>query len=140
MVTIFKFTKSMTRIQFLHALSAFFLMRFFKHKRLREPTEDVLWSGYLAGYQYADGEEVEHLIAPGTQLELMRESGNPHDELAILVRYKGRKIGYIPRSVNQIPAALIESGYKLIARVQYIDSSSPKWQRAYISVLMKNKF
>lgn len=36
-------------------------------------------------------------IGVGDRLELLREPTNPYDELAILVRKAGVKVGYVPR-------------------------------------------
>lgn len=65
----------------------------------------------VAGLAYhAYGEEAPR-IARGSELFLAREPTNPHDALAIAVHGPGgRRIGYVPRRENAVPARLLDGG------------------------------
>ncbi|MDA5458283.1 HIRAN domain-containing protein [Weissella confusa] len=51
------------------------------------------------------------------QVDLVRDPTNAHDENAILVLYKGTKLGYLPKNNNKILARLMDGGVKLQAEV-----------------------
>jgi hypothetical protein len=74
-----------------------------------------LISASIAGTYYVDGiEELFDIITIGSRLRFVREPGNPHDELAIIVTdEKNNKLGYVPRKKNPILARLMDAG-KLI--------------------------
>ena len=126
----------MTRSYFIQAVFALVQTWLWKFLPMTGPTGTVLWTGYIAGYQYADGGEVEHLLMPGTRLELKREPGNPHDGSAIRIGFQGRKLGYIPRTANQVPAALMDQGYILHAITLEHAPMKPSWEKVYISIGM----
>ncbi|MDF1527459.1 MAG: HIRAN protein, partial [bacterium] len=44
----------------------------------------------VAGFQYGEGEEVWRELPVGAPLALVREPGNPHDERAVRVQWRGR--------------------------------------------------
>lgn len=68
----------------------------------------------VAGLEFSENiEEIFSKLKKGDHLELFRENKNPHDELAILVKYDGEKIGYVPRKHNQILANLMDGGKQL---------------------------
>ena len=73
----------------------------------------------IAGAFYA---KADKLITPETKLpvklKLRREKDNYYDELAILVLTgQGEKLGYIPRSKNEILARLMDNGKALNAEL-----------------------
>ena len=51
------------------------------------------------------------------QVDLVRDPTNARDENAILVLYKGTKLGYLPKNNNKILARLMDGGVKLQAEV-----------------------
>ena len=74
--------------------------------------EDVyLTTVYVAGLFYIGNiDEIFPKIKKGDRLELFLEKNNPNDCNAILVKYCGEKIGYVPRSDNVILANLMDVG------------------------------
>ena len=50
------------------------------------------------------------MMRPGDEVELVRETNNPHDPLAVACHYRGVPVGYIPRQANQPIAAALEEG------------------------------
>lgn len=77
----------------------------------------VVQSSPLAGWRYAEAAEVWPLLKSGDPLELVREAGNPHDPNAVLVQWRGRKLGYVPRRQNAALAWGLDRGAPLRARV-----------------------
>lgn len=78
----------------------------------------------VAGLYYAPGiDEIFPKLEKGCKLELFREKNNEYDEMAILVKYDGKKIGYVPRKHNLILANLMDGGKELYGIVEdaYID-------------------
>lgn len=67
----------------------------------------------IAGFAYYQGEQCLARIKPGDKLELKRESANRHDGKAIEVYWKGRKLGYVPRSHNAALSQLLDQGERI---------------------------
>ena len=77
----------------------------------------VVQSSPLAGFRYAEANEVWPHLATGDALDLVREPENPHDANAVRVEWRGRKLGYVPRSENAALAWAMDRGEALRARV-----------------------
>jgi hypothetical protein len=77
----------------------------------------LVQSSALAGYRYAEAAEVWPHLATGEPLDLVREPDNPHDANAVRVEWRGRKLGYVPRSENGALAWAMDRGESLRARV-----------------------
>jgi len=75
-----------------------------------QPREGVLWRGGIAGFAYAQGEQVRMRLACGDALRLVREPGNPHDPRAVRVEWSGYRLGYVPRRDNAGIAAALDAG------------------------------
>jgi hypothetical protein len=71
----------------------------------------------LAGFRYHAGAEVWRELRVGDRLELARESANPYDANAVAVLWRGRKLGYVPRSENAALAWGLDSATPLRARI-----------------------
>jgi hypothetical protein len=68
----------------------------------------------VAGLDYIDDiDEIFPKIEVGDRLELFRESTNEYDKHAILVKYRGEKIGYVPRKDNYVLSKLMDGGKHL---------------------------
>lgn len=106
-----------------------------------EPKKKVfLQEVYVAGYQYHQGmtEHVQSSLAVGQELSLMRETDNPYDQNAIaVISVNGFKLGYIPRSDNEIPATIAEQKHALHAVVSEFHPSAPPWERLAIKTYME---
>lgn len=75
---------------------------------------DVVGSSYVQGYS-----ELAVALKAGDWLALRREPENAYDSQAILVLDgAGRKLGYVPRSVNALPARMMDAGKPLVARLK----------------------
>ncbi|MDR1765095.1 MAG: HIRAN domain-containing protein [Lachnospiraceae bacterium] len=78
-----------------------------------------LFDTHVAGTSHVEGiMELEPFLNVGDKLTFLRETDNPHDEKAILVKNAdGVKIGYVPRMDNAIFARLMDAGKLLFARI-----------------------
>jgi hypothetical protein len=96
-----------------------------------------LFACHVAGFQYYHGPRLIGKLRPGEQLALVREPANPHDEMAIAVyTAAGRKLGYIPRFINEIPARHMDEGRKLAALVKGADPAAAPWEMLAMTVVM----
>ncbi len=77
----------------------------------------LVQSSPLAGFRHYAAAEVWHEMHVGDRLELLRESGNPHDANAVAVAWRGRKLGYVPRQDNAALAWGLDRGERLQARI-----------------------
>lgn len=74
----------------------------------------------LAGFRYHRGAEVWGELRVGDRLELAREPANPYDANAVAVMWRGRKLGYVPRSQNVALAWGLDRGTPLRARISAV--------------------
>jgi hypothetical protein len=73
----------------------------------------------VAGLDYIKYiDEIFAMIKVGDKLELVREASNEYDKHAILVNYRGEKIGYVPRKNNYILSKLMDGGKLLYGVVE----------------------
>lgn len=84
-----------------------------------------LSSTYVAGSFFVDGfQALAAALKPGDRVNLLREPGNEHDPLAILVQNTdGKKLGYIPQRFNKIPARLMDAGKLLYGEMKELDTA-----------------
>ncbi|MCL5292684.1 MAG: HIRAN domain-containing protein [Actinobacteria bacterium] len=91
----------------------------------------LLCEDYVAGvayYDFAEPEEIETLWE-GAPVFIKREPENPHDPRAIEVfAWDGRKIGYMPRHANRIPAKLMDQDADLVASVIKLGDGEETWR------------
>lgn len=117
------------------------LATLFKDGKIPMPyaQEIFLFDSHVAGTGYIP--EIASLaeqIHEGDLLQLCREPENSHDGLAIKVLdAHGKKLGYVPRSWNTIPAHLMDGGKLLFAKVtgkEFVD----EWLRIKIQVFLRD--
>ena len=83
----------------------------------------------VAGFQFYQDEQVWSELTIGATLTLTREPENRFDPLAICVEWNGRKIGYVPRAVNEIAAGLLDRGQRLLASIASLAEDDNPWER-----------
>jgi hypothetical protein len=71
----------------------------------------------LAGFRYHGAAALWRELRVGDALELARESDNPHDANAVVVLWRGHKLGYVPRRENAALAWGLDRGTPLRARI-----------------------
>ena len=84
--------------------------------------EDIyLITVYVAGlFHYVDMNTFDKEIKEKDSLDLFREPNNEYDKKAILVKFKDKKIGYVPRQYNLILANLMDAGKMLYGKVSSV--------------------
>ncbi|WP_407431857.1 HIRAN domain-containing protein [Methanobrevibacter sp.] len=86
-----------------------------KGGKLKPFLKDIfLIKTYVAGLDYIDYiDDIFPIIKVRDKLELLREASNEYDKHAILVKYNGQKIGYVPRKDNYVLSKLMDGGKEL---------------------------
>jgi len=90
---------------------------------------------HVAGTGYVPGiAERVKALRPGQRLLLRAEPQNRYDEQAVLVlNPAGEKLGYVPRSHNDLPAALLKAGQPVQATLLKV-AAADEWPQLEISV------
>ena len=102
------------------------------------PREIRLAGMHVAGTAYYDAEAVAGRLRPGQRLELRRQPENRYDALAIeVLGPEGRKLGYVPRRRNEMPARLMDAGKHLCARAESIERRG-SWLDIQVSVYLED--
>ena len=71
----------------------------------------------LAGFRYHEAAAVFAQMRIGDPLDLHREPYNPYDPSAVSVAWRGRMLGYVPRTQNGALAWAMDRGESVTARV-----------------------
>lgn len=90
----------------------------------------------LAGFQYHEGMALWAELRVGDALTLVREPDNSHDGRAIAVLWRGHKLGYLPRAVNDAAARALDQGHRLDARIAQLREDSDPWRRIELEVFV----
>ncbi len=96
----------------------------------------LVQSSPLAGFQYHQAGELWPELRVGDALTLVREPDNPHDRNAVRVEWRGRMLGYLPKSENRSVAAEMEGGTVVAARIARLREHPNPWQRLLIEVFV----
>ena len=100
-----------------------------------EPSKHVC-TFHIAGFQHYDGALALDQLKVGTALDMAPERDNPHDPNAIELRFAGTKLGYIPRSENEILAVMAFYGHADVfeARVLQVDPEAAPWEQVRVGI------
>lgn len=104
---------------------------------IQQPPSTHLYTVYVSGVQHLDwyNQPRQKFIRAGVLLTAQREPQNPFDRWAIaLYTPQGTKLGYLPHWIVHIPAALMDSGEKIVVRVVKADPASFDTPWHYIKV------
>lgn len=93
----------------------------------------------IAGTSHIENiQELEPKINKGTHLKFYREPNNPYDELAIVIKdEKDNKLGYIPKSRNEILSRLMDAGkllYGIVQEKEFVGN----WLKVQIQVYLQD--
>jgi len=97
--------------------------------------QNVMYEGYISGYQYHKGSQMEHLFGPGTIFSLKHEPENPFDDDAVALYYDDARIGFIPPDNNVEIARQMQRGVHLKARLARFEPQSDPWERVVVEVV-----
>lgn len=90
----------------------------------------------LAGFQFYAGRDLWDEMQAGDALALVRETGNPHDPNAVRVEWRGRRLGYLPRSENRAVAEELDRGGRVEARIARLQRHRDPWRRILVEVFV----
>ncbi|NOX37314.1 MAG: HIRAN protein [Calditrichaeota bacterium] len=128
----------LSRRKFLQQILALPLLGLLGFRELtakEHPERGVLMNQFsIAGFQYYRGPALLPLMKVGERISLEVEPTNPHDEFAVKILYRGRQIGYVPRSDNRHISRLLQNGVPLVGRIAGIQPEAPPWQQVQIRV------
>ena len=95
---------------------------------------------HVAGFAYYDGLDVINELSLGQPVSLIVETDNPYDSEAVVIYYKDKKIGYVPKEKNSILSTLLYYGYGDIfeARIQYANMESHPERQFRVVVKIKD--
>lgn len=71
----------------------------------------------VAGTMYYEPHEFEPLVKKGLPLKMVREPENQYDKFAVALYLDGGKIGYLPKSKNEVIARLMDAGKEFNTKV-----------------------
>lgn len=106
------------------------------------PRRVVLNRCNVAGFRFHQGIEVRDQIREGDELDVVRESENPHDRYAVALRWRGRHIGYVPRDENRHLSRMLRDGLRLAATVTRVKPGAETWAavRVDVSLVIDGRF
>jgi hypothetical protein len=91
----------------------------------------------LAGFRYYAAAHVWRELRVGDRLELAREHANPHDANAVVVLWRGHKLGYVPRRDNAALAWGLDRGAPLRARISALTEHANPARRVRFEVYVE---
>ena len=97
----------------------------------------LVQSSPLAGSQYYAAGELWPSLRVGDPLALVRGPDNRHDRRAIRVEWRGHQLGYVPRAENQVVAAAMDRGDRLVARISRLTEHPDPWRRVEFEVFVE---
>jgi hypothetical protein len=96
----------------------------------------------IAGFTYYDGPLVFKKLTIGKKLKLKLEEDNKFDARAVALYFKGKKLGFIPKSENRIIYKLLKVGLgsNLSIVIQQVDPyEHPEKQIMVVVHLIENE-
>ena len=90
----------------------------------------------LSGFRHHEAPRLWLALRPQLLLTLEREADNPHDKNAVMLRWRGLKLGYLPRAENLVVARLLDRQRSLSARIEGLSPSAACNARIRVEVLM----
>jgi hypothetical protein len=90
---------------------------------------------FVAGFRHYEGMQLLDSMKEGDLLELVREPENEFDNCAIALHLQGKKIGFIPSSVNEMLSYLLDAdALSLFAVITHLEKNSQPWENVAIAV------
>lgn len=91
---------------------------------------------YIAGFRYYEGPVLIERMEPGESLRLVADPGNPYDKFAVEIHYRGRKLGYVPRTDNKHISRLLRQDIPLVCELTEAEPERETWKMARVSVFL----
>lgn len=95
---------------------------------------------YIAGFTFWDGCMAFNELKVGRKLRLVREENNRYDPNAVAIYYENYKLGFIPRTENQMICQFVDLGYADIfdVRIQRISPDAHPEKQISVVVFLKD--
>ena len=90
----------------------------------------------LSGFRHHDAPGLWQALESRDLLTLEREPDNPFDDNAVVLRWRGRKLGYLPRGENLVVARLLDHRRNLSARIERLSPNAERNARIRLQVLL----
>lgn len=97
----------------------------------------LVQSSPLAGFRYHEAASVFAQLRLGERLDLAREPDNVHDANAVRVEWRGRVLGYVPRTRNAALAWAMDRGESFSARVSRLQRHRNPRERIQFEVFVE---
>ena len=96
---------------------------------------------HIAGFSYWDGCEAFEQLRIGTELRLVRETGNAFDFYAVAIYYGDFKLGYVPRGENHEISKYLDMGLENIyeCRITRLTPDTHPENQVEVIVYVKNQ-
>ena len=96
---------------------------------------------HIAAFTYNEGYEAFEYLKVGTELDLVREPGNPYDPYAVAIYYQEYKLGFIPRGSNREISKYLDMGLEDIydVRIKRISPDEHPENQVEVIVYIKNQ-
>ena len=91
---------------------------------------------FIAGFQFHQGQAIASTLKPACVLDARREPDNPHDERAIALYFRDRKLGYVPKRRNRVISKLMDGEFLMRFEVVQAQEDAPTWERVKVAVLI----
>ena len=106
----------------------------------KDTSKTYLLHCFIAGLQYYDILEIWKELQIGDVVELIPEPDNRYDRNAVMVRCKGKQLGYLPRSENRHIAKILNAGLNPYeARIQSLYQDNPIYERVEICLKVRKQ-
>jgi HIRAN domain len=90
---------------------------------------------FVAGFRHYEGMQLLPEMKAGDLLELVREPENEYDECAIALHWQGKKIGFIPASINEMLSILLDAAaLSLFAVITHLEKNTQPWENVAVAV------
>lgn len=104
-----------------------------------EPSRHIS-SFHVAGFQHYEGATVVESMKTGALLEMELEPDNPHDREAVVLRFEGVKLGYVPKDENSLVSLLGHYGHEGVfeARILQVDPRKDPWKQVLVGLYVRD--
>lgn len=97
----------------------------------------LVQSSPLAAFRFYEAADAWPQLQVGDPLELERQVDNPHDPRAVVVSWRGRVLGYVPRRENAALAWAMDRGERLHARISRLTTHPDPRRRLEFEVYLE---
>ncbi len=125
----------MNRTTFIKNILALGGLAFIPKQFIKEYKKFYLLQCFVAGFRFGKGMDLLENMKEGDMLELVREPNNEFDNCAIALHWNKQKIGYIPRSENEILSKLLDANaLELMAEIAILKKDTKPWENVFAAI------